>query len=71
MSQVVETVTEVAKPWLRAELDALKTVLAGNKKGTAEIKKIRYCVRKIEYMLERLEKRSKRRPTQAEDSDEE
>jgi len=54
---VVEKVheTKAEALWLREELEALKDALAKNKKGDAEIKKIRYCVRKIEYMLDRWE----------------
>ncbi len=47
---------EEKKPWLRDEVDALKKVLEKNHSGSDEVKKIRYCVKKIEYMLTRLEK---------------
>lgn len=57
MSEEVQTPAPVQKPWLRAELDVLKSVLLKNHSGSAEIKKIRYCIGKIEYMLDRLEKR--------------
>jgi hypothetical protein len=50
------SVMEEMKPWLRDEVDALKKVLEKNHSGSDEVKKIRYCVKKIEYMLTRLEK---------------